>query len=546
MLSGLVALLVHLGSSCAPPGRPLIAEILYDSVGDDSGHEFVELFNPGEAPLPLAGVRLEAGDGSGPNRWTLRWTGGARDTIAARGRFVVGGAQVIPAPHAIATLDLQNGPDALRLVFPDGASTVVGYGALELAEYACGEPAVDVPGGQSLARVPDDSDQGSNALDFRPAAPSPGAANQTARDVGIVPGTVALHPQQLEPGAPALLGLSVMNLGLEPIAPLALAIEAHASGDFGHLPLIDARNDREISPGDTVALEFGTAPLLEGRQRIECRLLVAGDERPANDLDSLWIRVGPGPLEITEIQFHPAHDEGEWVEIRNRSREALALDAFTLSDRGGTRGKIRGGVPVPPESLAVLAQDRAALLARFPALDSTRVWQPSPWASLNNSNDASGTADGVVLREADGVPCARYDYSASGVPAGIPIERNASGVWEPSSDPMGSPLRPPRALADLAGRFEVSPRRIGGASHGTRLSWSLPWPRARVGAELYAFSGSRVGAVLNESVLPGRGEREWNATGIGPGIYVLVFQARPENGGEGLQISRVIRVEEAR
>jgi hypothetical protein len=256
--------------------------------------------------------------------------------------------------------------------------------------------------------------------------------------------------------------------------------------------------------------------------------------------------VGPGPLEITEIQFHPAHGEGEWVEIRNRSRDLLALDAFTFSDRGGTRGRIPVGAPLPPESLAVLAQDRAALLASFPALDSTRVRQPSPWASLNNSNDASGTADAVVLREADGVPCARYDYSASGVPAAIPIERNASGDWEPSGDPLGSPLRPPHALADLAGRFDVSPRRIGGATPATRLSWSLPWRRARVGAELYALSGSRVGAVLNESVLPGRGEREWKAAGIGPGIYVLVFQARPEGGGEGLQVARVIRIEEAR
>src|SRR6185312_5935970 len=97
----------------------------------------------------------------------------------------------------------------------------------------------------------------------------------------------------------------------------------------------------------------------EGRQRIDCRVLVAGDERPSNDADSLWARVGPGPLAITEIQFHPAHGEGEWIEVRNRSREPLALEAFTLSDRSGTRGKIReGGAPCRPESLAVLAQDR--------------------------------------------------------------------------------------------------------------------------------------------------------------------------------------------
>ncbi len=105
---------------CAPTLHPRIAEILYDAAGDDSGREFVELFNPHPVPLTLAGARLEAGDGSGPGRWTLRWTGSAADTVPARGRFVVGGALVLPTPDAVVALDLQNGPDAARVVWPDG------------------------------------------------------------------------------------------------------------------------------------------------------------------------------------------------------------------------------------------------------------------------------------------------------------------------------------------------------------------------------------------------------------------------------------------
>src|SRR5437867_9264330 len=105
---------------CAPVGRPLVTEVLYDATGDDTGYEFVELYNPSAAPHPLAGLRLEAGDGAGPGRWTLRWTGAAADTIAPRGRFVIGGALVAPAPNAVVGLELQNGPDAVRLVWPDG------------------------------------------------------------------------------------------------------------------------------------------------------------------------------------------------------------------------------------------------------------------------------------------------------------------------------------------------------------------------------------------------------------------------------------------
>src|SRR5207237_1137309 len=110
--------------------------------------------NPTGARVALAGVRLEAGDGAGPGRWTPRWTGQTGDTLAPGGRFVIGGTLVSPAPQAIVNLSLQNGPDAVRLVWPDGAVETVGYGALSDAEYFCGAPAPDVGSGQSLARIP--------------------------------------------------------------------------------------------------------------------------------------------------------------------------------------------------------------------------------------------------------------------------------------------------------------------------------------------------------------------------------------------------------
>ena len=73
-------------ASCSPPLRPRIAEILYDALGDDAQREFVELHNPSGERRSLAGVVLEVGDGSGPGRWTARWTGAAGDSVAPFGR----------------------------------------------------------------------------------------------------------------------------------------------------------------------------------------------------------------------------------------------------------------------------------------------------------------------------------------------------------------------------------------------------------------------------------------------------------------------------
>src|SRR5262249_1232569 len=144
-----------------------------------------------------------------------------------------------------------------------------------------------------------------------------------------------------------------------------------------------------LAAGETTAVAVTLASMREGRGAIAARVTLAGDEAPANDVDTLLARVGPGPLEVTEIQFHPAANQGEGVEVRNRTREALDLDPFEVGDRSGAAGVIEPGAALLPDSLAVLAQNPGALLAAYPALDFTRVRKVTPWAALNNTDDAS-------------------------------------------------------------------------------------------------------------------------------------------------------------
>jgi hypothetical protein len=529
---------------CAPSGHPLIAEVLYDALGDDTGFEFVELFNPMPAPYPLSGARLEAGDGAGPDRWTLRWVGGSPDTIPGGGRFVIGGAHIAPMPDAVVQLDLQNGPDAVRIAWADGAIEVVGYGALTLAEYACGAPAPDVPSGLSLARTPDASDLGSNARDFAAATPSPGAANRPERDVAVVAGTLTLEPGQPAPDVPARLSGVAANRGAETIAEREVELQVSEAESPAEPPLGSVLLERPIAPGDTVRFAVPLPGLPPGKRLLRVRARLAGDASGVNDADSLLVRVGPGPLEVTEIQFHPAAGEGEWVEVRNRSVAPLALADFTLSDRRGAPGWPAGGSgPLAAESLAVLAQDRRALMARFPALDSARVWEARPWSSLNNSDDSTGFADVVTLRESDGTPCEQVPYSGSGVPPGVPLERRADGTWSPAADPLGGPLAPPRVLPPLAARFVVRPRRVSVGATAASIGWDLPWPRGRIAVELYDLAGRRVAQVLPETAVPARGERPWGAVGVTPGLYLLTLLARAEDGGGSFTATQPVRIE---
>jgi hypothetical protein len=530
---------------CSRMDRPIVAEVYYDATGDDTGHEFVELLNPVGTACSLAGLRLEAGDGAGPARWTLRWTGTAADSIAANGRFVVGGALVDPPPCATVALDLQNGPDAVRLVWPDGVIEVVGYGALAYPEYFCGEPAVDVASGMALARYPDLSNAGSNALDFRAWPPTPGRENLSERDAELVPGSLALDPQQPDPEQPARLSGRVANRGAANLAPDEITVTCALAGDPAAPALFTRTIPAAIAAGESAAFAFDTAPLAAGKLVLRVRVALEGDGASGNDADSMRVRVGPGPLEITEIQFHPGAGEGEWVEVRNRDPAPLDLAGFTLSDRGTARGVPSAGHgALAPESLAVLAQDRAALLARFAGLDTARVWEVKPWAALNNSNDSTGVADIVVLREFDGTPCRRVGYSASGVPAGVPIELRG-GEWLPSRVPLGTPLAPPVTLAPLATRFELTPRRLRAGAGVARLAWSLPWERARVSVEVYDLAGRRVQRALVDAATTGRGERDWSIEGLAPGLYLVALLARSDPGDVTLRETAAFRIEGA-
>lgn len=523
-------------SACSPAQRAIVTEVYYDAIGDDTGHEYLELYNPTTLPVPLLGVRIEAGDGSAPGRWTLRWTGTARDTVRPLARFVVGGAKVVPLPEAVVSLDLQNGPDAVRVLWPDGASEVVGWGPHEFSEYFCGAAAVDVASGLALARVPDESQTGANATDFRAAEPSPGRANQVARDLAVRAGSLQLTPEQPAAGASAQLHVWLEARGRARVAEgearLTLEGELLDAPLESMLPAIEA--------GDSVRVLFTLPALRAGAGVLRAHADYPGDEQAGNDSDTLRARVGMGPLMLTELQYHPARGEGEWIEVRNTSGTLLALTGFTLEDRSGTRGKLTDGV-LPPDSLAVFAQDRAALLTQFPRLDTTRVLVLSPWPSLNNSDGDDGFADAVVLREPDGLRSDALAYSASGVGSGAPLEWGEGG-WL-AGDAPGTPLSPPQPPAPpSAVAFTVASARVR-SGNPLAVRWSLPWRDARVTLELFALDGHRAARLAHE--LPARGteERTFALADLAPGVYVAALRARPASGSGELARTLAVRVD---
>lgn len=158
---------------------PLISEVFYDAVGSDDGQSFVELF--GAPGTVLDGLRLEVVNGAnGAVVATLRLAG----VIGPTGLFVVAdrfsdGTTAVPVYDQLLNFDIQNGPDSVVLLGPDGVLDALGFGEFGPGEIFAGEgtPAPAVPPGSSLARIFANVDTDDNASDFHELlVPTPGTA----------------------------------------------------------------------------------------------------------------------------------------------------------------------------------------------------------------------------------------------------------------------------------------------------------------------------------------------------------------------------------
>lgn len=470
-----LSLAIAAGLAPAPAGADLVLnEVLYDPAGADEGREFVEIWNPDPLPRPLAGVRVEAGDGARPGVWTAVFAGSSADTIPPGSPFLIQGTS-LAAP-------LQNGPDAVRLTRDGALLDLLGYGDLESPALYLGAPAPDAASGQSLARVRDGAGAGVNRDDWAPeTAPTPGRANHPDVRLAFASRCPALLPEVPWPGEALRVTAWVRNEG-------RLAIEAGQwSAAFDRLPWppdsaaaaatvpIAIASGTRLAPSESVALSADlSAPASSGPFLVRATLVARGGGPAPVSADTVLApaRAGAGPAVVSEFAFRGAGQE--WVEV-------VLVDsisdwgALLLSDRTGRASAIDGGTaprPGRPGDRLVLAESPASLRARFLLPDSLVLGLRGGWPSLNDADGADGIADVVRLASGDGTPCDAVPYAAAWTERGGSVERLAAdlpsasrGSWGESLDPAGgTPGRPnslqaPRGALSTRGALLAAPAR---------------------------------------------------------------------------------------
>lgn len=485
----------------APAAPVLINEVLYDPAGPDAGGEFIELvLAPGAAPIDLARLRLERGNGQRPGDWKLVWQGAPGDTLGDGRYFVAGGAAVTPPPSATAELELQNGPDACRLLIDGQVADVVGWGDLQAGEFFAGEPAADVAAGSSLGRVPDGRSTGRNRSDFMALpAPSPGRANRRPPAVRAR----SRHHSRADP-APSLLIEVALEAAAEPVLPELATAPVEVTAFAPAVPGVVTRASFRLAEG-RAAGTLTLAPLPTGPITIGLvtapRVVLAGE--PASP-DTIFFaaRVGPGPLLVNEFLFRPPPGEPEWIELIHPGPDSLAVDGFALSDEHGEPVPLPLAPMLPPGGLLVLA---AAPIAQVP----TALVLGARWPHLNDTGGPP--ADRIQLVDAEGRTTDHVAYGGDWAAVGVSVERlsvaidsEARSAWSaaPDGPTPGRPNGAARELAPMAGFFALDPALVrAGGQEGVLFRLAEP---LRTGAITVHAADGRLVRRLTSAELRGQ------------------------------------------
>lgn len=394
------------------PARPALVlnEVCYDPEGPDSGSEWVELFNTGPWPAGLEGVALESGNGSGPGQWARVWTGSSGDWCEAGGTFWIGGPSRGRNPDSIARLDLQNGPDGVRLVRDGLELDRVGWGELSLPEYFEGTPLPGAGAGRSLARRVDGVDSDQNHLDFEDGPPTPGRPNHPQDDLALRLYRRGRPLPVPSPDGAVQAWMRLQNRGARPLEPSRISLLLD-----GRTLLPDpGRIIPTLAPGEEIEWSV-LLPVLgeEGEQFWSCWGRIDGDPVPENDVDTLRLWVGAPPVRLNEIAPRPDSSGTEWIELRVSEGGALPLTGWVLQDHGGSEAELDSTPVLPSGTIRLLARNARDL----PDVDPSALlpWKGS-WPTLNDVAGPSGAADSVFLYDPHGrlVDWAAFGRAARG------------------------------------------------------------------------------------------------------------------------------------
>ena len=356
------------------PAIPIINEFNVDMAGIESS-EFVEIYNPGPAPIPLDNLSLELINGNNGQRYGAFELSNDNGFLPGFGYLVLGDLAMeatmpedtifIPINSRANEHDIQNGnPDGFQLVQNDVVIDSVSYaGVIEgVTEGLVGAP--DDPNddaGGTVGRCPNGVDTQDNAIDFIVMGGSPGTSNECPlepmdNDAGPMDDAGIIHDAGLADAAGPDAGIDDLDFSVA---------DASAPTDSGReLPLDGSNepgpNDAAGRPNTDQGAVDAQAPESDSLPEVAMDAAPVGDPSDAAEPDPNINDLGIPPEDAAATADgpdmsvgpeQPANDLGAAVEAPAPGDNAPNADLgapIGTDDAGASDGASDLGAPVAP------------------------------------------------------------------------------------------------------------------------------------------------------------------------------------------------------
>lgn len=512
----------------AMPAAVVINEVLYDPVDEDTGKEWIELYNNGESSVNLQGAILETGGSSFSGIYTLPYF------ILRPGRYLLIGGNLVSEATFQANLTFQNGgseTDGIRYVSPDGTYTdTVLYdspNSYQLPDDS-GLPgtgfATDVSAGYSLARRVNGLDTDDSSVDFLPCAmPSPGLPNP-------VPCDYALLHARLQATAGNAHSVEAWVKNLSEFSPVHTAELTFFLDDM----LQDSQDIPPLAPGDSVFCSFELISSTAEDHSLELVLELPGDPDPENNHHTLFVGQSAHALRLSELMYYPESGRPEWVELELYGRASRAAE-YRLEDASGSSCSFT----LPSVTgYYVLVSDSTAFVLAHPDCPPGSIIRCS-LPSLNNDGDDlwlfSSDPDSLVLIDF-------HSYTAGATARGFSLERvEGSDIWRQSSSAAGSsPGQPNQSsqpeIPQISGRLAIlgSPFNAR-AGEELQIVYDLPGEGNTANCFIYDQAGRRRRILASGASIPAKGYFLWDGRDregrfLPTGLYFILWESRSDSG----------------
>ena len=234
---------------------------------------------------------------------------------------------------------------------------------------------------------------------------------------------------------------------------------------------------------------------------------------------------------INEVMARPV-DGPEWVELYNRSSDAVHLSGWTLSDLR-TTGQFKAGAVIDGGGYVVVAEDGDAIGLQFPDLN-VPILSLTRWPRLNNGGD------GLILRNATATLVDSIFYPAQ--EASISLERIDITVagdpdnWLDSQDPRGATPGAANSvqfnddIVELSVAVDPNP-----FVDQVAITYRVPSPRLHANLWVFDRTGRRVASLLKSIESGSQRVVNWDGSNdngqvLKPGIYVIYLEVSTPEG----------------